>query len=64
MKYIIFLALFLLPFTSFLQSLNYRVVGKITNSDTRKNESGVTISFMRGSSTLGSVVTSSNGKYD
>ena len=64
MKYIIFFWFFLISVFSFSQNLVYRVGGKITNSDTKKNESGVTISFTRGGQVLSSVTTSSNGKYD
>lgn len=64
MKYIIFLGFFLISVFCYSQNLVYRVGGKITNSDTKKNESGVTISFTRGGQVLSSVTTSSNGKYN
>jgi epidermal growth factor receptor substrate 15 len=64
MKYIIVLVLLFIGFIGVSQNLSYRVGGKITNSDTKKNEAGVTISFTSGGKVLSSVVTSSNGKYD
>jgi epidermal growth factor receptor substrate 15 len=64
MKYKIVFLFLLLGFFSFAQNLVYRVGGKITNSDTKKNEAGVTISFVSNGKTLSSVVTSTNGKYD
>ncbi len=58
---------FLLFFNLMLFSqvnLLYRVGGRITNSDTRKNETGVTVNLLMNGKVIGSAVTSSNGKYD
>ena len=64
MKYKVVIFFLFFCFFSSAQNLFFRVGGKITNSDTKKNEAGVTVSFVSGGKTLSSVVTSTNGKYD
>lgn len=64
MKYKIVFLFFFLGLFSLAQNLTFRVGGKITNSDSKKNEAGVTVSFVSGGKTLSSVVTSTNGKYE
>jgi len=64
MKIFIALFFFLFSLVGLSQNLVYRVGGKITNSDSKKNEAGVTVSFIQNGKVLASAVTSTNGKYD
>ncbi len=64
MKLILFIGILFLSFFGSSQNLTYRVSGKISNSDTKKMEAGVTVSFTSNGKVLASVVTPSNGKYD
>ncbi len=64
MKIFLLIGTLLTCFLGFSQNFTYRVSGKITNSDTKKAEGGVTVSFVSNGKVIASAVTSSNGKYD
>ena len=64
MKLVLFISALLFSFFGVTQNLTYRVNGRISNTDTKKMEAGVTVSFLSNGKVLASVVSSSNGKYD
>ena len=64
MRLVLFISTLLFSFFGVTQNLSYRVNGKISNTDTKKMEAGVTVSFLSNGKVLASVVSSSNGKYD
>jgi tetratricopeptide (TPR) repeat protein len=63
MKHFLIVCLLFLSFSIGAQTLNFSFKGTIENSDLGKNEPGVTVSLVQGSSTISSATTASNGKY-
>jgi epidermal growth factor receptor substrate 15 len=64
MKIYILISFLFFTLISYSQSLVFRFDGSITNYDTQKKEGGVTVTFIQSGKTMGTTLTSSNGKYN